>query len=588
MIKVSFCLEATESIHEYKISSFTWQEEGTIRPLLRNTLCSLPELVNSVRIHTDLKENNKQFSFFVEYHEVSLLTDAPGPMETDNSPLYLSQKELAMKINNGERYPILHLSSPNILAGDRRITHYLRYYNIMDSSIWNYYFSFQEWFTDNINAKKHLQHIFESIVKNQLIGLLDAYISTEYASLNSRLIVNNYTDPNGHGIFVTPFLFHSEWDMQTNIREIKGRVDITRYKWRFLLVDDHAVDSITTHGKEMKYDGKSTDLIPTSKLALVRDGLEQIDGVHVYWRYIDDIDNPTTWAEGGHKDGNIEIWGVTNIKKAIGLLQNQRFDIILLDYLLGEVSLSRNDFLQKDGVMDAESEEEYEEYIHSSSREYGYHLLKRLKKLHKDNPTEFRGPLGRQYFMFISAFTTAVEERLRAEGLNRSEEFWQIGEGACPTNTPALFRYYLMRVMERRLERAGIQDLTESHIMQTVMGIYDDSKIDSATGRISAVRKNAYDAYHIILGLHYDYSVLKSEQGKSCLIDSFIENKVHMGAMLEHLLQLVHLTAFGTVRQWPEIWEEYKFFVRTINVNKETIREFSEKIENYIIVLKSA
>jgi hypothetical protein len=61
-----------------------------------------------------------------------------------------------------------------------------------------------------------------------------------------------------------------------------------------------------------------------------------------------------------------------------------------------------------------------------------------------------------------------------------------------------------------------------------------------------------------------------------------------MGAMLEHLLQLVHLTAFGTVRQWPEIWEEYKFFVRTLNVDKESIREFSKHIEDYLIVLKSA
>ena len=63
-----------------------------------------------------------------------------------------------------------------------------------------------------------------------------------------------------------------------------------------------------------------------------------------------------------------------------------------------------------------------------------------------------------------------------------------------------------------------------------------------------------------------------------------------MGAMLEHLLQLVHLTAFGTVRQWPEIWEEYQYFVRTFVVkdeNKKDLNNLTKDIEKYIIDLKS-
>ena len=69
-----------------------------------------------------------------------------------------------------------------------------------------------------------------------------------------------------------------------------------------------------------------------------------------------------------------------------------------------------------------------------------------------------------------------------------------------------------------------------------------------------------------------------------------MKKQVHLGTMLEHLLQLVHLTAFGTVRQWPEIWEEYQFFTRTVNDShkyKNLMGNITESIEEHIIDLKS-
>ena len=60
--------------------------------------------------------------------------------------------------------------------------------------------------------------------------------------------------------------------------------------------------------------------------------------------------------------------------------------------------------------------------------------------------------------------------------------------------------------------------------------------------------------------------------------------------MLEHLLQLVHLTAFGTVLQWPEMWEEYQYVTRTIGLDNksEILKQFSKNVEDYIITLKSS
>ena len=49
--------------------------------------------------------------------------------------------------------------------------------------------------------------------------------------------------------------------------------------------------------------------------------------------------------------------------------------------------------------------------------------------------------------------------------------------------------------------------------------------------------------------------------------------------VLEHLTQLVYLTAFGTVRQWPEMWEEYQYI--------KSVLGKIEEVEIYIVDLKN-
>ena len=90
-------------------------------------------------------------------------------------------------------------------------------------------------------------------------------------------------------------------------------------------------------------------------------------------------------------------------------LVKKEFDIILLDYLLKD--------------------------------DYGYSLLKAVEG---KNSRIIKGPHDELFFMFISAFTTAVSERLTFEGYSRNMN-WHIGEGACPTNTPELFKYRLLQ-----------------------------------------------------------------------------------------------------------------------------------------------
>ena len=59
----------------------------------------------------------------------------------------------------------------------------------------------------------------------------------------------------------------------------------------------------------------------------------------------------------------------------------------------------------------------------------------------------------------------------------------------------------------------------------------------------------------------------------------FIKKHMNYEGVLEHLTQLVYLTAFGTVRQWPEMWEEYQYI--------KSVLGKIDGVEIYIVNLKN-
>ena len=83
----------------------------------------------------------------------------------------------------------------------------------------------------------------------------------------------------------------------------------------------------------------------------------------------------------------------------------------------------------------------------------------------------------------------------------------------------------------------------------------------------------------------------------SLLIQSLLKVVHHFsGAFFEHLQHLVYLTAFGTIRQWQDMWEEYVFvnkelydydkFVEEEGTNEKRGKAISDAIREYIINLK--
>lgn len=562
----------------------------------------------------------------------------PSKLAETTKEMYRFAQETLME--KSAEYPIIHLVTyENVLIDEN---FHKRYARIMDSSIWNYYVyvGFTE-SSSTINYDDSLtqldfavQNILNNTIYrlpyNQVGNLYKLAISHEYADLHARMLQQSYLSTlDGHGKAVAPFLFHQEQKMHKEImaepyikskgnkedkavgekkEEDNGQTssntpipwkgtEISKYKWRILLLDDHVLEKMTP------YKANETDTTSRpDKLRIISNTLRRIFS-EIKIGYVDykptekaiTIRDEQTRKEVYNNEYDIVFYCVSNITNAETALRNHKFEIVLLDYLLGK---------DKD----------------NTTREYSYTLLKNIdnkykkteenekedkkeKEKEKEKKTETEkykfGPHKRIYFMFISSFATAVNERLLAEGLHKSEKYWHIAEGACPTNTPYLFLHRLLHLMHKRVKDMGIDkfmgintkdEFKDSHIQKYIINKIYDPKDKNNT--ISNVRSAANEYFDDVLSLLYHYKRMLEDYQKpektediflsseSTLATDFVDNHPKLGGFLEHLTQLVYLTAFGTVRQWPEMWEEYQF-IRSIT------GERIESIEDHIYKLKT-
>lgn len=657
-------------------------------PLINSKSCNAIQncIVDFIRKYNSSKRYTLggNFSFYIIYHSVRDLYSGNE---------YKFGQD-CLKNENKEKLPIIHLTLFDIFADNSRIKlpEVKRYKKIIDSSIWNYYVPV--FVTDSLGNcatkinYKRFHHVLKEVACNTAKGLYNLSVSDEYADLNARLLEQSYL--KGSHKAISPFIFHSENELQTLIREeFEERIgldnesivsQIKKHKWRILLVDDKA-DGGMSNNINVSSVNDSYGLPQNSKLSII---ISLLDKLFV------DSNHTISYGERVSNSENVlfSIEYAKKVSEAQDKIRNKKYDLILLDYLLEqdeygyelleeiykEVELLKllNNIL---GVLLKESFSPYECEIiskliaHSdrsikllckepystivkslftesrfksladlyllyilpqinvpsinrtqegwediykhilSDKELGDFiekggLIKAIEKLIEElSKDRYKiGPRKRLFFMFISAYSSAVHDRLLAEGLNPSEKYWFISTGACPTNTPQLFLYNLLKLMDKRLEDSGMSKLSPEGIVKVVEKIYPGSG--------ESPRKYASKYYQEVQSLQYHYRNIlddidvsarnKSifETSGSVLMTDFMNNHINLGGLLEHLAQLVHLTAFGTIRQWPEMWEEYIYFKAQLGAQlekeekDETIIErfnnLCDRIQDYISDLKSS
>lgn len=533
-------------------------------------------------IESDGHTRNQSCYVYITYYSYSdLYSNSKGLYKMDKSDLI--DYAVADDKDRRDAYdaPTIHMTLGNIFEEKDKEGYikdkepYKRFARYMDSSIWNYYAPIivKDESKDGLDPERfdfsYFTSAIQSIINNSfyktprgVTNLYEINVTKEYADINERILMQSkLLEVSGHGKNVSPFLFHSERKVMNEIERMKSPndecdknnivEDILNYKWRILLVDDHDINP-------MRIGEQSSNV---AKLDIIE-------------KAINDLfknENVVTRNFGNDK-AQIYIDSVSNLKEAQDALKSKKYEIILLDYLLDDNG--------------------------KGGREYGYELLKGIwaKEENKAEDVKYKdyifdykkGPDNRFYFMFISAFTTAVSERLLTEGWHRSEDYWYIGEGACPINTPYLFQYRLLHIMEKRMKEMGLSkmlyvnrnDFEKSYIKTNIIDvIYDDR---------TSIRQNASNRFNDVLSVLYNYKNLlvdthnasnPFDSPESTLATDIVMKNAYIGGFLEHLTQLVYLTAFGTVRQWPEMWEEYQFL-------KSVVGRI-EVIEKYIFDLKN-
>ena len=543
----------------------------------------------------DSYEDNKRYIWAVLYPLGRFLEGQRNSKGVDtpfSQDLLLTESVKSKMMNepSTKQIPILHLIPTSLfldtLYGSAPLSEYVpRCFQIMDSSIWNYFgflfnvtFDYESERKEEVDWKLLLRRAIKSICINYEKHLYDLSVAQEYADLNARIVNESFLS-GSHAVGVSPFIFHSESVIKHLIKKefsldapIIERIKSRR--WRILLVDDKAVAPMENNLGDDSPRSWNCRLTIIKQLLIKQFGLNNGRNVRqdiIPDRHFNDIKMVGNAMSIG-EDAPFVIEYAETEEDAEKALKSKKYDIILLDYLLKD----------------------------NTGNHYGYELLEDISRYAKDSKyKKGMGPNGKFFFLFISAYSSAIYERLLAEGLNQIEDYWQIAIGSCPTNTPQLFLYNLIKLMEIRLEHSGIDKLSAKRIYKLVESIYHPEE--------GSVRKNANNKYQDVLSLQYHYRKMLADvdipEGDSIfdtkgsvLITDFVRKNVNLGGMLEHLNQLVHLTAFGTIRQWPEMWEEFIYFKGQFKAQNDIAgseavtdveyHDMVSHIENYIKTLK--
>lgn len=527
-----------------------------------------------------------------------------------------------------KQIPIIHITMSDLFVDTLFGTDSLpmdvpRCYMIMDNSIWNYLVPLSDtYYIHNLIEYKNKENVLGkylrksqdcktnfyeavcSICKNYKKNLYRLKVAQEYADLSARLTKQSYLS-GAHATGVSPFIFHSEMAAKQLIqREFRLREDtkefpfdmkgdyesgstldrISNHRWRILLLDDRAAKNMDTEPFKSEIDQnkggwncKKSIIYKLLESQLHLEGKVAFRPVENSKIKKDDVLNELV-LRLPNKDTVVLIEYAQSIDEAKEALKAQKYDLVLIDYLLNQEDGTHYGYELLEEIWDDQQE-------HKNDEE---HLIYKSIKPHRHL---------RMYCMFISAYSSAVHDRLLAEGLNQSEKYWYINLGACPTNTPQLFLYNLIKIMDKRLDDTNIDDLSIKGIVEILEIIYG----------AESIRKSAGDYYEKIQSCQYfyrnllqDYDIYVGddnifEASKSVLVTDFLNHHINMGGLLEHLAQLIHLTAFGTVRQWPEMWEEYLYTKAQMEAQignnadvEEKFKRLCNKMEGYILKLKSS
>lgn len=457
----------------------------------------------------------------------------------------------------------------------RDLIFFPRSINFIDSSIWFRFVPFykereeQQKENDKDCFREQLQRAIMDIENCWKLELYKANVAIEELLLSIRLLKNSYLEAvDSHDKFVSPFVFHSESQMEKEAMKVYEKELNKELKWKVLLVDDYADIPLKGSGKTMP-----------SKKEIIENVLKDFN------RRDDNCKNIVieTVNDGINKtNSDIEENKIAIIWKTLKKLSVKSYDIILLDYLLGD---SPN----------------------IKGREYSHDLLNIIDeicrgkdvdnydKIRKFVPTDAegeiekvicgilknKGPLGQFWFLNISSFESAFLDRLREQGLGHNNEHWYLSRGGDLVNTPKLFMHALFRFMK-------LQISFSLYDKKTILNFFEDRPIIQSdksyeTGNWARV------VFGEFIHKFYSREIINHDvRNKSLFATSVSEltNKEESFReaynLTDHFRHLLYLLAFDSALNLQIAWEELQLIKRKLGDYSIRMKDIFKEIEKYI------
>ncbi len=400
-----------------------------------------------------------------------------------------------------------------------------------DASIWHRYVPLDEGFF------KNFQDLLSEIINNYKSELYQTIVACEFMEFQTRALRNSFLaqiGSEGHRHSVTPYKYHSESLMKIKAEDELKKIrqeDAANFKWNFLLVDDYGDVSLRARNnrriqktKKQIIDSLVNEVYQFVEITNAAESLERKD---------------ESEAQRGSKDV---------IKATQKKIKDKMYDMILLDYLLGENTKEKR-------------------------REFGHELLAKIEAGEKQLLAH-KGPMNYFWIFPISVFSYAILDELFERGISHFSDNWHLASGADPVNTPQLFRYKLYQFMKMQLREAGAIDKFQA--------INQNPPKDDENIRIWA--SNVFGKLLIEFG-NKKRLFDDAHSGKSELAKSIIKSDAEIH-YYEHLQHLIYLLAYGSGLEWPEMWHELEYLKTNSILSEKLPGKFFNCVQKYVSELQ--
>jgi len=342
-----------------------------------------------------------------------------------------------------------------------------------NSNIWIRHIDFRG---DRDIIKEHITKSIEYFSKCRSIELYDQESAEEYIDFHLRIQKDNFLS-KGHKDFVFPYLYASEdIDLNKNIAlnsELQGKV-----YFRILLIDDKLGNPSNTNVAGtcvctgLNYNDTNGVIQPNDnfqcdssskecKLRIIKEliGLKYTNDQNdnVFWKHDNiqsfslpkgtNINTDCKFDEEFSKYNAIQIFAVEDIKTATRFLssENVKFDLILLDYLLG-----------RNGENAREYGTELLEFINNlgTISNPGTEQKKEEQKKIRDKMLQSTGLENRFWIFPITAFESSFFTHLQSDGISLLTKKWYIYPPTNPIVTPNRFLRNLNEFVGLMVERS--------------------------------------------------------------------------------------------------------------------------------------